>query len=198
MSDMQKAAALQEIRAACADNKGDVAQAFPFSHAFLFWQQYVGFFSRAISNWAFISVLVFLATSCFLSSARLGLLLVAAIALIDLNMVALMRLEGMHISDSTCQLLLFALGIVSIMTRRNLVWLLIGIELILNAASLNFVAFSRYIVAAPTAPQATGLVASVIIIILAAAEAAVALAILLAIYRNFRSIQTDDLQELRN
>ena len=93
--------------------------------------------------------------------------------------------------------LLFLLGIICVMTRRNIVWLLIGVELVLNAASLNFVAFWRYIEPAPGYENA-GMVASVIIILLAAAEAAVALAILVAIYRNFKTIQTEDLQELRN
>lgn len=94
--------------------------------------------------------------------------------------------------------LLFLLGLVCVMTRRNIVWLLMGVELVLNSASINFVAFSRYIEPAANHPENAGMVASVIIIILAAAEAAVALAILIAIYRNFKTIETEDLQELRN
>lgn len=93
--------------------------------------------------------------------------------------------------------ILFVLGMYAVMTRRNAVWILMGIELILNAASLNFVAFSRYVEHAPGVHPASGMVASVIIIILAAAEAAVALAILIGIYRNFRTIETEDLQELK-
>jgi NADH-quinone oxidoreductase subunit K len=93
--------------------------------------------------------------------------------------------------------ILFLLGLIAVMTRRNIVWLLMGVELILNSASLNFVAFSQHI-APETQYEHAGLVASVVIILLAAAEAAVALAILVAIYRNFRTIQSDDLHELRN
>ena len=93
---------------------------------------------------------------------------------------------------------LFVLGVVCVISRRNVVWLLMGIELVLNSASLNFVAFSRYVEPAANAPQGAGMVASIFIILLAAAEAAVALAILIAIYRNFKSIDTGDLMELRD
>lgn len=93
--------------------------------------------------------------------------------------------------------LLFVSGLYAVMTRRNSVWILMGIELILNAASLNFAAFSRFVTPAPGVPGETGLIASIVIIVLAAAEAAVALAILLSIYRNFRTIETSDLKELK-
>ena len=98
--------------------------------------------------------------------------------------------------------LLFVLGVFAVMTRRNAVWILMGIELILNSASLNFTAFSRWIEHSQdpwvgrAVPEA-GMIGSLIIIILAAAEAAIALAILIGIYRNFRTIETEDLQELR-
>lgn len=93
--------------------------------------------------------------------------------------------------------ILFVTGVYAVITRRNAVWILMGVELILNSASLNFTAFSRYITHAEGVNPATGMVGSSLIIILAAAEAAVALAILIGIYRNFRSIETEDLQELR-
>lgn len=93
--------------------------------------------------------------------------------------------------------ILFCAGIYAVITRRNAIWILMGVELILNSASLNFVAFSRFVQHAPGVPSESGMVASIVIIILAAAEAAVALAILIGIYRNFRTIETDDLQELR-
>lgn len=93
--------------------------------------------------------------------------------------------------------ILFVCGIFAVMTRRNAVWILIGIELILNAASLNFAAFSRFITPAPGTQPETGMIGSILIIVLAAAEAAVALAILLSIYRNFRTIETADLKELK-
>ena len=93
--------------------------------------------------------------------------------------------------------ILFVLGMYAVMTRRNAVWILMGVELILNSASINFVAFSRYVEHAPGVSPASGMVGSILIIILAAAEAAVALAILIGIYRNFRTIETEDLQELK-
>jgi len=92
---------------------------------------------------------------------------------------------------------LFVCGMYAVMTRRNAVWILMGIELILNSASLNFTAFSRYIEHQPGVDPAAGMVGSILIIILAAAEAAVALAILISIYRNFRTIETEDMQELK-
>lgn len=93
--------------------------------------------------------------------------------------------------------LLFVSGMYAVMTRRNAVWILMGVELILNSASLNFAAFSRYVQHQPDVDPSAGMVGSVLIIILAAAEAAVALAILISIYRNFRTIETEDLQELK-
>jgi NADH-quinone oxidoreductase subunit K len=98
--------------------------------------------------------------------------------------------------------ILFVLGIFAVITRRNAVWILMGVELILNSAALNFAAYSRWIVhqsdpAMGRAVAETGMIGSLLIIILAAAEAAIALAILIGIYRNFRTIETEDLQELR-
>ena len=78
---------------------------------------------------------------------------------------------------------LFVLGLLTVATRRNAVAILMGVELILNAASLNFVAFSTY-----THGGLAGQVFSLFIILLAAAEAAIALAIVLAIFRSFRSV----------
>ena len=74
--------------------------------------------------------------------------------------------------------LLFILGTLAVMTRKNAVAVLMGIELILNSAALNFVLFSRF-----TAGNINGQVAALFVIIIAAAEAAVALAIFLNLYR---------------
>ena len=90
-------------------------------------------------------------------------------------------------------LLLFVLGLLTVATRRNAVAILMGVELILNAASLNFVAFSKY-----THGGISGQVFSIFIILLAAAEACIALAILLSIFRNFKNVdvfQTTTLRE---
>jgi len=88
--------------------------------------------------------------------------------------------------------ILFGLGIVTVATRRNAVSVLMGVELILNAANINFVAFSHYVHGA-----IAGQAFAVFIIVLAAAEAAVALAIVLAIYRNFRTIDAVEAATLK-
>ena len=79
---------------------------------------------------------------------------------------------------------LFGLGLLTVATRRNAVAILMGVELILNAAALNFVAFSHYV----ARRASRGMVFALFIIVLAAAEAAIALAIVLAIFRHFHSI----------
>lgn len=79
--------------------------------------------------------------------------------------------------------LLFAFGLLAVVTRRNAVAVLMGIELILNAANLNLVAFGRYVQGG-----ITGQVFTLFVIVLAAAEAAVGLAIILAIYQMSRNI----------
>ncbi len=88
---------------------------------------------------------------------------------------------------------LFCLGIVGVLSRKNTIGILLGIELILNAAGLNFVAFSRYRTA-----NIDGQVANLFIIIIAAAEAAVALAIILRFYRLKQTIDADEANLLRN
>ena len=91
--------------------------------------------------------------------------------------------------------MLFAIGALVVMTRRNAVAVLMGVELILNAASLNFVAFEHF---GGGESDVTGQVFAVFIIVLAASEAAIALAIVLQVYRNYRSIMADRLTALKN
>jgi NADH-quinone oxidoreductase subunit K len=79
--------------------------------------------------------------------------------------------------------LLFALGLVTVVTRRNAVGILMGVELILNGANVNFAAFNHYVVGG-----VSGQVFALFVIVLAAAEAAVGLAIVLTIFQSFRSI----------
>ncbi len=79
--------------------------------------------------------------------------------------------------------LLFSLGLVTVATRRNAVGVLMGVELILNGANVNFVAFNHYVTGG-----VSGQVFALFVIVLAAAEAAVGLAIVLAIFQSFRSI----------
>ena len=78
---------------------------------------------------------------------------------------------------------LFLCGVLTILTRRNAIYILMGVELILNSANLNFVAFSRY-----GGLGIDGQIFAIFIIILAASEAAVALAIILQIFNHYRTI----------
>jgi NADH-quinone oxidoreductase subunit K len=81
--------------------------------------------------------------------------------------------------------LLFGLGVLTVSTRRSAVAILMGVELVLNAAALNFVAFARYVHGA-----ITGQVFALFIVVMAAAEAAIALAIVLAIWKGFQTVDT--------
>jgi NADH-quinone oxidoreductase subunit K len=81
---------------------------------------------------------------------------------------------------------LFSLGVMGVLTRKNAVNVLMGIELILNSANLNLVAFSRF-----SAGNLDGQVFAIFIIVIAAAEAAVALAVVLSMYRLLRSVNLD-------
>ena len=79
--------------------------------------------------------------------------------------------------------ILFALGLFTVLTRRNAVALLMGVELMLNASNLNLVAFNKFVVGG-----LTGQVFSLFVVVLAAAEAAVGLAIVLSIFHTFKTI----------
>ena len=87
---------------------------------------------------------------------------------------------------------LFSLGILALATRRNAVMMLMGIELILNAANINLVAFSRY-----QAMNLDGHLFAIFVIILAAAEAAVALAIVLQIFKQHQNVNADEINKLK-
>jgi NADH:ubiquinone oxidoreductase subunit K len=89
--------------------------------------------------------------------------------------------------------LMFFIGLYGFLTRRNLITMLMSIELILNSVNINFVVFNRYLF--PDKLQ--GHFFSLIIIAIAAAEAAVAIAIIINIYRNFQSIDVDKVDELK-
>jgi NADH-quinone oxidoreductase subunit K len=88
--------------------------------------------------------------------------------------------------------LLFALGIYGIITRKNAILVLMGVELVLNAANINFIAFSRY-----GGLNLDGQVVAIFVIILAAAEAAIALAIILNIYHRFQTVNVDEVSSLK-
>ena len=88
--------------------------------------------------------------------------------------------------------ILFSLPTIAVMTRRNGIAVLMGVELILNAANINFVAFSRF-----GGMNMDGHIFSLFVIVLAAAEAAVALAIVINIYNNLNTINIDDAAMLK-
>jgi NADH:ubiquinone oxidoreductase subunit K len=91
-------------------------------------------------------------------------------------------------------LFLFSVGIYGLLTRRSAVGILIAVELMLNAAGLNFVAFNRFI--APM--KVDGQVAAVFVMALAAAEVLVGMAVLIMLFRKRRSIDVTALDTLRN
>jgi NADH-quinone oxidoreductase subunit K len=88
--------------------------------------------------------------------------------------------------------ILFSLGIFAVVTRRNAILVLMGIELILNSANLNFIAFSRY-----GGMNMDGQMFAIFVIILAAAEAAIALAIVLNIYEQFKTVNVDEVSKMK-
>jgi NADH-quinone oxidoreductase subunit K len=90
--------------------------------------------------------------------------------------------------------LLFSIGLAGALTRRNAILVLIGIELMLNAANLNFIAFWRY---SADPAELTGILFVIFSIGIAAAEAAVGLAIIIAIYRHHRTTRVDDAAQLK-
>ena len=89
--------------------------------------------------------------------------------------------------------ILFSLGIFGIVTRRNAVMLLMGIELMLNASNINFIAFAKY-----GNFGLQGQIMALFIIVLAAAEAAIALAIVLNIYKTFSTVNVDEIDTLKD
>ena len=89
--------------------------------------------------------------------------------------------------------ILFALGLAVVITRRNAIAVLCGLELILNAAGVNFIAFNRF-----SAPGGVdGQIFTIFIMILAAAEAATALAIVLNIYHTLNTVRVDEVDSLK-
>jgi NADH-quinone oxidoreductase subunit K len=89
--------------------------------------------------------------------------------------------------------LLFAVGLAGALMRRNAILVLIGIELMLNAANLNFIAFWRY---GPHSEALTGLMFVIFSIAVAAAEAAVGLALIISLYRHARSANIDEVHSM--
>ena len=89
--------------------------------------------------------------------------------------------------------ILFSIGIYGVITRKNAIAILMGIELILNSANINFIAFNRF----GGMESLDAHVFSIFVIVLAAAEAAVALAIVINLFKNIGSVDVDDADLLR-
>jgi NADH-quinone oxidoreductase subunit K len=89
--------------------------------------------------------------------------------------------------------LLFTCGVVCMATKRNAIGVLIGVELVLNGANINFVAFSRY----NAGFEVEGMIFALFVIVMAAGEAAVALAIVLNFYNNHATVDVDSAEELK-
>lgn len=90
--------------------------------------------------------------------------------------------------------LLFSIGLAGVLTRRNAIIVLIGIELMLNAANLNFIAFWRF---SEHPESLTGIMFAIFAIGIAAAEAAIGLALIIAIYRHYRTANVDAVNLLK-
>ncbi len=105
-------------------------------------------------------------------------------------------LPGLHVGLHHYLLLaamLFAMGLFAVVTRRHAVAVLLGLELMLNSANLNLVAFNHFL-----KPEVlSGQVFALMVIALAACEAAVGLALILALYRNLGSVTPDEVDQLR-
>ncbi|HEU4766106.1 MAG TPA: NADH-quinone oxidoreductase subunit NuoK [Pyrinomonadaceae bacterium] len=93
--------------------------------------------------------------------------------------------------------LLFIIGVAGVLTRRNIIVIFMSIELILNAANLNFIAFSRYLHEAGSMNAIAGQIFTVFVIVVAAAEAAIGLGIVIALYRNKETIWVDEIDLLK-
>ena len=103
-------------------------------------------------------------------------------------------MEGVGVNHFVVlSILLFAAGMFCVITRRNALGILMGIELILNSANVNYVAFARY-----GGTGYDGQIFAIFVIMLAAAEAAIGLAIVLAFFRVRRTVRSDDADLLRN
>jgi NADH-quinone oxidoreductase subunit K len=93
--------------------------------------------------------------------------------------------------------LLFIIGVAGVLTRRNIIVIFMSIELILNAANLNFIAMSRYLQDTGSVNAVAGQIFAVFVIVVAAAEAAIGLGIVIALYRNKETIWVDEIDILK-
>jgi NADH-quinone oxidoreductase subunit K len=89
--------------------------------------------------------------------------------------------------------LLFSIGLFGVLTRRNVIGILMSLELMFNAANINFVTFNRYIITDGLAGQ----IFAIFVVVVAAAEAVVGLAIVLLLYRNWQGINVDNVNVMK-
>jgi NADH:ubiquinone oxidoreductase subunit K len=89
---------------------------------------------------------------------------------------------------------LFCIGLLAALSRRHAIFILIGIEMMLAAANLNFIAFWRF---HPQSQPPTGVIVAIFAIAIAGAEAAVGLAMVIVIYRHYRTTNVDQLDQLK-
>lgn len=89
--------------------------------------------------------------------------------------------------------ILFSIGLFGVLTRRNVIGILMSLELMFNAANINFVAFNRFV----ATDNLIGQMFAIFVIVVAAAEAVVGLAIVLLIYRNWRGIGTENINVMK-
>jgi len=111
--------------------------------------------------------------------------------ILDLCTSALMTSLSVYLLLSAA---LFAIGLAGALSRRNAIIVLIGIELMLNAANLNFIAFWRY---GPNPQALTGVIFVIFSIGVAAAEAAVGLALIISIYRHYKTANVDQINSMK-
>jgi NADH-quinone oxidoreductase subunit K len=126
--------------------------------------------------------------------------LTTALALLQGSLSANMKDSLMHPDISKFLIigaLLFSIGVAGVLTRRNIIVIFMSIELILNAANLNFIAFSRYLQESGNLNAVAGQVFTVFIIVVAAAEAAIGLGLVIALYRNRETIFVDKINLLK-
>jgi NADH:ubiquinone oxidoreductase subunit K len=89
---------------------------------------------------------------------------------------------------------LFSIGLLAALSRRHAIFILIGIEMMLAAANLNFIAFWRF---SPQSPTPNGVMIAIFSIAIAAAEAAVGLALVITVYRHYRTTNVDHMNQLK-
>ena len=112
---------------------------------------------------------------------------------VTVNLARILFLTVLGVTYLFLAALLFSLGIFGVFQRRSLIGMLIAIELMLSGASINFMAFNRFLAPDPIIGQ----IYTLFIMGIAAAEAAIALSIIVAVFRRLRSINIERAQELR-